>query len=486
MLRIRRNSVLILALVAGQVAMLGGGFLWLGYWLQRDVRAVIHDQILTTNRQVARQMTRAIKQMGLETAAVGTRDWQRLQRFVEQIELPNQGFLCVVSSQNGRMLCHPDLRTDPSVREQRPGAATLHTESGKDQRLIDMARDASLASGWIEMPDGRHLVAAQDLPALDVKLVAHQRQAGVNAAVAPITRRIWLIGGIVTITLALVSGGVTTFVVRRYESRLARVNAELEQRVDDRTRQLTETRDAVIFGLAKLAESRDGDTGEHLERIGYYVETLARTLSRDHPELTECRIQRLKLAASLHDIGKVGVPDRVLLKSGALDAEERRTIEQHPVIGGETLAAIRRHLDAPDDFLVPACEIAFSHHERWDGRGYPFGLAGEQIPLAARLVALADVYDALTSDRVYRRAMSHEAAKRIILEGEATHFDPRIVAAFRQSESAFRRRVATGAHTSTAPEADASPDHAPTTERIQSDCGWPIEQHPRSQSPDRS
>jgi HD-GYP domain-containing protein (c-di-GMP phosphodiesterase class II) len=439
MLRLRRASALIGVLVAGQILLLAGGFATLAQWLERDVRALVREQVLATNQQIAVQMSHAIEQMELATAEVGTRDWQQLQTFIEQIELPNEGFLCIASSKDGRMLCHPDFENDPAVRAQAPGQATLHSaDGGEPGPIIDRVTQGQLASGWLAMPDGRHMVAARDMPSLGVKVMAHQRQAGIDAAVAPIVQRIWTIGGVVTFLLALGSGGVTTFVVRRYENRLARANVELEQRVEQRTHQLTETRDAVIFGLAKLAESRDDETGEHLERIGYYVETLARQLATRYPELDECRIHRLKLAASLHDIGKVGVPDRVLLKAGALDEQERAIIEKHPVVGGVTLFAIRQRLEAPDDFLIPACEIAFAHHERWDGTGYPFGLSGEQIPLAARIVALADVYDALTTDRVYRGALSHEQARQIILEGEGSHFDPTVAAAFRETEAAFR------------------------------------------------
>jgi len=218
-------------------------------------------------------------------------------------------------------------------------------------------------------------------------------------------------------------------------------NARLEHRVEERTPEVTQTRDAVIFALARLAESRDDETGQHLERIGRYVELLALEIGRDLPKLTVARIARLKLASSLHDIGKVGVPDAALLKPGPLTEDERKTIEKHPLIGGDTLHAVRRHLHAHDDFLVPACEIAFGHHERWDGSGYPFGLAGETIPLSARIVAVADVYDALTTDRVYRRALTHEEARAIILEGNSSHFDPRIVEAFLGSEDAFRETL---------------------------------------------
>jgi HD-GYP domain-containing protein (c-di-GMP phosphodiesterase class II) len=227
----------------------------------------------------------------------------------------------------------------------------------------------------------------------------------------------------------------------RYEGKLAQVNASLECLVERRTRSLRKTRDAVVFGLAKLAEHRDTDTGAHLERIRGYVAVLARELSRRHHEIDEPFLATLELASTLHDIGKVGVPDAILLKPGRLTPDERRAVQQHPLIGGACLAAICRLL-AQDDFLEMARQIALCHHERWDGGGYPVGLAGDQIPLAARIVALADVYDALTSQRVYKPAMGHQQAREAILAGSGTQFDPAIVAAFLAREHDFRRIAA--------------------------------------------
>ena len=198
------------------------------------------------------------------------------------------------------------------------------------------------------------------------------------------------------------------------------------------------TRDAVIFGLAKLAESRDDDTGEHLERIQAYVAVLGRELCGIYPQIDDDTVAMLALTSSLHDIGKVGIPDAVLLKPGGLDDRERAIIEKHPLIGGDCLLAIKRRL-GEDDFLEIACEIALAHHERWDGGGYPFGLTGDVIPLSARIVAVADVYDALTTKRVYKEAMSHDQAREIIDKGSGIHFDPDIVAAFLTRQEDFRR-----------------------------------------------
>ena len=195
------------------------------------------------------------------------------------------------------------------------------------------------------------------------------------------------------------------------------------------TREQAASRDAVIFAMAKLAESRDDDTGKHLERICRYVAILARELGRRDPALDAEWIETVSRTAALHDIGKVGIPDAVLCKPGRLTDEERQTIQKHTTIGGDTLLALKQRWEE-DRFLVTATEIAFAHHERWDGSGYPFGLKKEDIALAARIVAVADVYDALTSERCYKSAMDHQEACRIISEGAGTHFDPAVVDAF--------------------------------------------------------
>jgi putative two-component system response regulator len=212
--------------------------------------------------------------------------------------------------------------------------------------------------------------------------------------------------------------------------------AEKRQLVAERQADALRARNTLIFGLAKLAESRDSDTGEHLERIAAYCRVLAEQLRTVH-ELTDEWIVNLQLASSLHDIGKVGIPDNVLLKPGLLTPEERVVIERHPGIGATALDAILAR-DQSDSLLRMARNIAASHHERWDGKGYPAGLSGEAIPLEARIVSVADVYDALTSKRVYKPALSHDDALDIITKGRGLQFDPQVVGALRCCEIVFR------------------------------------------------
>jgi cyclic di-GMP phosphodiesterase len=200
-----------------------------------------------------------------------------------------------------------------------------------------------------------------------------------------------------------------------------------------------ETRDLTMFALAKLSESRDPDTGAHIERVQSYARVLAQYLSTTdkHRGMIDAEFIRLIHQTSpLHDIGKVAVPDNILLKPGTLCTEERTIMRSHVTIGAQTLDASRKRFPNVR-FLQMARDIAMSHHERWDGKGYPEGLKGEEIPLAARIVAIADVYDALTSRRVYRAAMTHEQAKSYILREAGLHFDPDVVEAFVQAEKEF-------------------------------------------------
>ncbi len=193
-----------------------------------------------------------------------------------------------------------------------------------------------------------------------------------------------------------------------------------------------ETRNASIVGLAKLAEHRDKDTGDHLMRIQNYVVLLARALAEKpsyRKYITEDYIEDLKISSILHDIGKVGILDAILLKPGPLTDTEFSAIKKHPVIGVDVIKEIEKGIKGVSLYTLGK-EIALSHHERWDGTGYPNGLAGNEIPLSARIAALADVYDALTSKRVYKDSIPHLEAVRMIAAGRGTQFDPEIVDVF--------------------------------------------------------
>lgn len=226
--------------------------------------------------------------------------------------------------------------------------------------------------------------------------------------------------------------------LKDYQMRLEIYNDTLEHRIQERTLQLTHAQQITVFSLAKLAESRDTETGAHLERIRSYAREIAQQLYQKNNgrQFGANFITEIFMSSPLHDIGKVGIPDRILLKPGKLSVQEFEVMKSHSLIGGDTLRAADEEA-GHGSFLSMGRDIAYFHHERWDGRGYPEGLSGARIPLAARIVAVSDVYDALTSKRPYKEAWPHERARDIILQERGKSFDPDIVDAFVAREEAI-------------------------------------------------
>ncbi|MCB5183985.1 two-component system response regulator [Methylobacillus gramineus] len=204
----------------------------------------------------------------------------------------------------------------------------------------------------------------------------------------------------------------------------------LEYQVEQRTREIALTQDVTIFALASLAETRDNETGNHIRRTQTYVKLIAEKLC-EQPKyaamLTPAVIDMYYKSAPLHDIGKVGIPDRILLKPGPLSEEEYEVMKTHSKLGANALIDAEKLIGRKNNFLQCAREIAMWHHEHWDGSGYPDGLSGENIPLSARLMAIADVYDALISERVYKGPIPHEVAIQMMVEERGTHFDPEMI-----------------------------------------------------------
>jgi putative two-component system response regulator len=211
----------------------------------------------------------------------------------------------------------------------------------------------------------------------------------------------------------------------------------LENEVLKRTRDIMAIQDVTMIAMGSLAETRDSETGNHIRRTQNYVKMLAQKLKynpRFHLFLTDENIDLLYKSAPLHDIGKIGVPDHILLKPARLTPDEFAIMEKHTTYGRDAITAAEQPLLAPNSFLTFAREIAYSHQEKWDGSGYPEGLSGDDIPISARLMAVADVYDALISKRIYKPAFDHEESVDIIKSGYAAHFDPDIVDAFNEIE----------------------------------------------------
>ncbi len=260
--------------------------------------------------------------------------------------------------------------------------------------------------------------------------------------------------------VVLMARVATHLELKRNRDRLAAQNADLEAEVARRVRHMQIVQEVSVRALASLGETRDNETGHHIRRTQLYIQVLGEHL-RNHPrfaaQLQPLRLSLIVGAAPLHDIGKIGIRDEILLKPGKLTPAEFEVMKTHATIGGaaidraigdvavdhgselaEALAAGQDERGAgPLDFLLVAREIAVGHHEKWDGSGYPAGIRGEEIPLSARLMALADVFDALISRRVYKAPMPMEQVKQVILEGRGRHFDPDIVDAFLACEQAF-------------------------------------------------
>ena len=222
---------------------------------------------------------------------------------------------------------------------------------------------------------------------------------------------------------------------------LKRHRDHLEELVKERTREIGLIKEVTIESLATLTECRDPETGGHIMRTKNYVKALATRAAKDHHfsgQLDSNTIDLLYLSAPVHDIGKVGVPDTIMLKPGKLTPEEFEQMKKHTTYGRDSLRKAERKLGG-NSFLHIAQEIAGNHHEKWDGSGYPLGLSGHEIPLSARIMAVADVYDALISRRVYKAPIPHNKAVEIIDEGKGSHFDPMLAEKFLEMNDEFRR-----------------------------------------------
>ncbi len=274
----------------------------------------------------------------------------------------------------------------------------------------------------------------QDLNLKDIPIIF---MSGMNSMEDKIKG--FMIGGVDYITKPFHPEEVHARVKTHLSLSALRNKLAYQKLVEHKVREVSEAQQATIFALAKLAEQRDDDTGAHLERVRDYCELLAQQLAEDSPysdSISNDFISCIQHASPLHDIGKVAVPDSILLKPGKLSPEEFEIMKSHTVIGAENMQTVfNKYADNP--FIGMGIEIALYHHERWDGKGYPDGLVGRNIPLSARIMAVADCYDALRSNRCYRKGLDHETVKRMLLEEDGTHFDPEVIRAFMALEERF-------------------------------------------------
>ena len=438
----KRQPPLLLLLVLAQFGSMALGVVWAAGWLQGAFDAVIHRNVVSAGESLASEVARKADELPPASVVPGGEGWEKLQAVCRQTSVPLNGFVAVMRSDTGALAADSRLDGDPTLLGSFPGRELVVTPT-EVRSVVELAAAAEaksqpIVSGDIDLGGDLYCASFLQLSKLKAVVGVFQPAASVDLAVAELLTPLVRVGLLLATAVVGASALLTALLVTRYQRATTEARQGLEGEVQTRTQSLVKTRDAMAFGLAQLAESRDKNSGQHLERMRAYVTLLASELAKTNPEIDRAYVAKLAAASTLHDIGKVGVPDVILQKTDGLSTSERRAMQLHASIGGQCLAAIEAQLEG-DDFLTVARETAESHHEQWDGSGYPHGLQGKAIPLPARIVALADVYDALTTDRTYRPAISHVEARDWIISRYGTHFDPEVVEAFAAREKEFMK-----------------------------------------------
>jgi len=429
--------------------------------LSSSLREAAQDQAWTELQFAAQRLHDQIEALDLTSRQPGPSEYERIRAIIENNRFP-QGMATVVDRDGRPVLNQAGATTERFVLQSSPALTrkyiALSTVPGKTDFLC----------GTLEQPEGAHLAIACPLTGSAYRLFLHRPMREVEAEAALLRRPFLPISGVTLVwTTALLSIAWYLLAARQSEQ-LASQRARSTLHGLQRTQELIRTRDAVVFALAKLAGSRDHETGGHLERLSDYSILLAKALG-EHPkfvhQISPELVRLIGETSVLHDIGKVGIDDRILRKPGKLTPDERQQMNRHTVIAGNCLQDIEQRLGR-SEFLAMAREIALGHHEHWDGTGYPSGLKGEEIPLAARIVAVVDVYDALSTPRIYRPALPHEKCWAIIREGAGRHFDPDIIEVCLKLEDKFREILQCNRHSAASNfnpglPADESSDNAP-------------------------
>ncbi|BCL73562.1 response regulator [Vibrio nigripulchritudo] len=349
--------------------------------------------------------------------------------------LSNRTILVVDDSPDNLSFMAQSLSTDYQVKVANSGLVALNilNKFAIDLVLLDVMMPEM--DGYQVITEMKATKSFQDIPVifLTAKCTPEDEKKGFELGAADYINK--------PVSVPILEARVRTHLQNKVSRDfLSDQNELLEMMVKDRTLELEEVKDSIVIAMASLAETRDNETGNHILRTQYYVKVLAEQLATKEKYsklLTPETVKTYYKAAPLHDIGKVGIPDGILLKPGKLTSEEFTIMQEHPTLGLAALIKAEEHSSNPNAIIDTAKEIAYCHHEKWDGTGYPQKLCGEQIPLSARLMAVADVYDALISKRIYKDAMPHDKAKEIILEGREQHFDPDVVDAFIACEKLF-------------------------------------------------
>ncbi|MGH7139449.1 MAG: HD-GYP domain-containing protein, partial [Pirellulales bacterium] len=390
--------------VVAQVACVAVGLWMHDRFLLSTASRAAEEEAAAALSVVADPLVAAARELDFSQEAA----FDELARRMQDTSLPaGAGLLVVVPDWRVRLACEPSQEHSPAA-----GDTIVWTTNA----FSSPNPFADPMEGSFDVGNGPQLAVAFRLPGESGLLIAHRPADNIAMHPAGLSKSMPLVG---LITFLWLSGllSMCTFMSgkRLYDELIAELQ-ESEERARQREQALLRTRDAVIFGLAKLAESRDSDTGEHVERISLYCQRLSAAMRR-RPEyrdvVTPAFIRLIETSSVLHDIGKVGIADAILHKPGPLTRDERTEVQKHARIGSDCLEEIERRLGA-SNFLQMAREIARCHHERWDGTGYPNGLKEEEIPLAARIVAIADNYDALVSRRPYKEPFPHDKVVAMI------------------------------------------------------------------------
>jgi HD-GYP domain-containing protein (c-di-GMP phosphodiesterase class II) len=428
---IRRLLVLI---VLAQVLCIAVGLSFHQLYITSALRQVAEDEARSELRSQLRSLDAGLAQQDLSSLRQEQQSWQKILTHWRTAASPSdQLYLLdpqgrVVAAAGDQAIGPPAGNPGESLRLVRANA-----EWGKfGEPIRGLFKDAS---------GGYRVAIARGLASEDGYLMLTRMANDEKISPASLQGALWLASGITLVWTSVLQAATVFLIISFFKQRQSREQAQPDVEGLKQAQALLRTQETVIFGLAKLSDSRDADTGSHLERIAHYSSALAAGL-RQRPEfreqITPGFVQLIAISSALHDIGKVGVEDSILRKPGPLTADERSRMECHTQIGEECLQEIERRLGS-SNFLQMAREISSAHHERWDGQGYPLGLAGERIPLSARIVALADVYDALSCKRVYKEALPHEQCVSMIADASGTHFDPRVVEVFLQIQDRFRQ-----------------------------------------------
>ena len=450
-MRTKQDWSVVILIVSVQLVLMLVGVMCLFSWILVHTEDSVCSQACQDNLVIGQHIAHRAKSLSQDNQAGENNpenvaiNRDNIRPIIGEVWMPNNGFVCLIDRDSSKVIASSAQHQE--LIGQKLGGVQLRSMSGRNKSDMGTLIDSigyegegkfKAIRGRAHIAGSEHFVSA-DYFASDnsILLVGQQRNTSVGSVIKTIVlvRRTFFV---LTLLVGFAAIGMSLSTVDRMSAKVENSNKQWAKEVSCRQRELEQTQNAIIFGLAKLAESRDNDTGEHLDRIRSYVIILTEELAMRIPEIDEEFMHHLALASSLHDIGKVGIPDAILLKPGRLTAEEREIMELHTLIGGDCLEAIQGRLK-DSVFMHRAKQIAYYHHERWDGKGYPHGLSEEEIPLVARIVAVADVYDALTSKRPYKDPMTHLESKAIIVSGSGTQFDPEVVDAFLRHEDKFEQ-----------------------------------------------